>query len=114
MSPITTHVLDLSRGKPAGDLGVTLIFRPDGEGARTIAARRTDENGRIMDLVPASTPIESGIYRLRFDTGEYFEGRGEDPFYPYTEITFSVRDPAKHYHVPLLISGHGYTTYRGS
>ena len=114
MSRITTHVLDLARGQPARDLGVTLIFRPDQEDAQTLAVRRTDEDGRVTDLLSLATPMESGTYRLRFDTGEYFQGRGEDPFHPYAEVTFTVRDPQEHYHVPLLLSGYAYTTYRGS
>ena len=77
-----------------------------------IARGTTDSDGRTGELV--NGPLVAGTYRLTFETGEYFERRSVATFYPRVEITFSVADPGEHYHVPLLLSPHGYSTYRGS
>ena len=77
----------------------------------------TDADGRLRSLMTDETPLEAGLYRLVFDTRRYFEGRGVRAFYPSVIITFEVADEADgvpHYHVPLLLSPFGYTTYRGS
>lgn len=104
MSTVTTHVLDVSHGRPASGVPVALEDA-DGNG---IAHGATDEDGRIRDLGPDNLP--SGTYRLLFSTATYL---GDDTFYPEVSITFSVTDD-EHYHVPLLLSRYGYTTYRGS
>jgi 5-hydroxyisourate hydrolase len=112
---ITTHVLDLSIGKPAAGVRVVLASIIDGE-RRTIASAVTDADGRIRDLLPASAKLNAAIYDLTFETGAYFTTRGvpAPPFHPRVIVTFEITDPAQHYHVPLLISPFGYTTYRGS
>ena len=79
-----------------------------------IAARRTNEDGRIADLLPVDEALQSGFYRLRFGTSAYFRRNGMESFHPFIDIAFQVRDAGKHYHVPLLITPHGYSTYRGS
>jgi len=104
MSHVTTHVLDSALGKPAAGVPVQLTG-PDG----LIASSQTNADGRVTDLGPASLP--PGSYTLAFDTGLYF---GETPnFYPRVCIEFTISD-ASHYHVPLLLSPFGYSTYRGS
>lgn len=112
MSSITTHVLDVGRGKPAA--GVTVVLeRQDGNHQWVeVARRKTDDDGRVRDLSPGDVAI--GIYRLTFGSAEYFRGRGEACFYPEVPVTFEISDPAQHYHVPLLLSAFGYSTYRGS
>lgn len=113
MSPITTHVLDTSLGRPGAGLAVTLQQR-DGAGAwRDIGSGTTNADGRIADLLGPGT-LRSGTYRMRFETGAYFRTRGVAGFYPFVEIAFEVVDASQHYHVPLLISPFGYSTYRGS
>jgi 5-hydroxyisourate hydrolase len=109
MSAITTHVLDVSRGRPAGGVAVRL----DLVGAGELGEGRTDSDGRLRTLMGAR-PLEAGVYRLTFAVGEYFRESGIETFYPTVEITFEVRDPGQHYHVPLLVSPFGYSTYRGS
>jgi 5-hydroxyisourate hydrolase len=124
MSLITTHVLDTSVGLPAAGVEVTLERRQAGGAWVQLATGVTDRDGRLKDLptLPAGRRFEPGTYRLVFQTGAYFAGRKVEPFFPHVEVVFSVTDAAggagggagRHYHVPLLISPFGYTTYRGS
>jgi 5-hydroxyisourate hydrolase len=110
---ITTHVLDTSIGKPAAGVDVSLE-RQEGEGWRAVARGFTNADGRVVDLVPPGTLLRAALYRLTFDTGAYFAARSRVSFHPRIAVEFSVDDPAAHYHVPLLVSPFGYTTYRGS
>ena len=112
-SPITTHILDTHRGRPAVGVAVTLEFLPGEGGARTLSRGVTNEDGRVGDLLPPGS-LETGNYRLRFETGAYFATLGTDTFYPEVDLTFRVDRSDEHYHVPLLLSPFGYTTYRGS
>ena len=109
-SPITTHVLDTSNGKPAAGIPVSLDLHADGAW-RQLARGITNQDGRITDLLADS--LKAGRYRLTFDTGKYL-AKSSKPFFPEIEIIFEVHDPAQHYHVPLLLSPYGYSTYRGS
>lgn len=109
MSGITTHVLDTSRGRPAAGIVVRLE-----RGGAELAHGRTDADGRLRDLLPADAPLQPGVYRLVFDTGPYFRDAGVEAFYPHVSIDFEIRDAGQHYHVPLLLSPFGYSTYRGS
>lgn len=112
MTGITTHVLDTARGRPAAGVAVSLARRT-GETWTELATAQTDATGRVVNLLPDDLRNPAGTYRLRFDTGAYFKAQGVPSFHPFIEITFDVRD-AEHYHVPLLVSPFGYTTYRGS
>jgi 5-hydroxyisourate hydrolase len=109
---ITTHVLDTARGRPAVGVEVHLEVR-DGAGWRSVGRSRTDEDGRARDLA-ADAPTQPGVYRLTFEVGAYFEKDGVESFHPEVAVIFRVGDAAQHYHVPLLVSPFGYTTYRGS
>ncbi len=113
MSGITTHVLDTSRGRPAAGVPVTLETR-EGGGWRTLGRGATDEDGRLRDLLPPDFIPGEGVYRLIFDVASYFDALGAQGFYTEVSVTFVVRDAAAHYHVPLLLSPYGYSTYRGS
>ena len=113
MSGITTHVLDTARGRPAAGVPVTLEMRGEG-GWRALGRGATDADGRLRDLLPADFALSAGDYRLTFDAGAYFAGAGAEGFYAEVVVSFVVRDPAAHYHVPLLLSPYGYSTYRGS
>lgn len=113
-SPVTAHVLDTTTGRPARGLMVRLDRQaPSGEGWTALAARATDDDGRVGDLVPPGG-LEAGIYRVTFETGAYFQAAGRPTFYPRVEVIFEVVAPGEHHHIPLLLSPHGYTTYRGS
>jgi 5-hydroxyisourate hydrolase len=108
MSPITTHVLDTARGLPAAGVAVTLERGPDWT---EVGSGRTGEDGRIAGL---GSPQAPGPYRLRFETGPYFEASGTAAFFPEVTVQFAVERPEEHHHVPLLLSPFGYSTYRGS
>ena len=112
MTGITTHVLDTARGRPATDVAVSLARR-SGDAWAELATARTDVNGRVANLLPADLKHPAGTFRLRFDTAAYFAAQGVAPFYPFVEVVFEIRD-TEHYHVPLLVSPFGYTTYRGT
>jgi 5-hydroxyisourate hydrolase len=103
---ISTHVLDTSRGRPAASVPVTLDIERGGWDV--VAMGRTDADGRLRLVADAPEP---GTYRITFATGEYFSG---ETFFPEVSIVFTIKDAAQHYHVPLLLSPYGYSTYRGS
>jgi 5-hydroxyisourate hydrolase len=113
MSPITTHILDISRGRPARGVGVLLERQADGRWLE-LGRGTTDDDGRVRDLLAQETKLEAGDYRLTFETGAYFSRESIATFYPSVTLTFSVTAPEEHYHVPLLLSPFGYSTYRGS
>jgi 5-hydroxyisourate hydrolase len=110
---ITTHVLDLVNGGAARGVPVKLEMHRTGEWI-AIGRGVTDENGRLATLAEGSTAA-SGTYRLIFELSRYHREHGlEQPFFPEATVTFFVGDASEHYHVPLLISRFGYTTYRGT
>src|SRR5438445_4375780 len=113
MSAITTHVLDTARGRPGAGVPVTLEVEAAG-GWKLVGKGMTNTDGRISDLVPNETKIEAGVYRLIFDTARYFAGNHVQAFYPQVIVVFKIENPDQHYHVPLLLSPFGYSTYRGS
>ncbi len=114
MSAITTHVLDTSTGRPAGGVPVDLEFQTGEQAWKTLGHGTTDSDGRVSTLLPAGAKPATGAYRLTFDTSVYFRSRNQQVFYPQVAVVFSVIDPAQHYHIPLLLSPYGYSTYRGS
>ncbi len=113
MSGITTHVLDIARGQPARGVPVNLEARA-GSGWRGVGRSVTDEDGRVTQLLRSDVSLAAGIYRITFGVETYFQSEGIETFYPEASIVFHVRDADAHYHVPLLLSPYGYSTYRGS
>lgn len=114
MSGISTHVLDNAMGRPAEDVPVRLE-RQDSSGEwHLLASSRTDKDGRCMNLLPDNEALTPGLYRLTFDTAAYYLSQGTHGFYPLVQITFCARDGDTRFHIPLLLSPYGYTTYRGS
>jgi 5-hydroxyisourate hydrolase len=109
---ITTHVLDTALGRPGKAIAIDLEH-DDGGVWRTIGAGATDDDGRLRTLTPPG-PVAPGTYRIRFHTAAYFAIHHGAGFFPVVEIHFAVGDGAQHYHVPLLLSPYGYSTYRGS
>jgi 5-hydroxyisourate hydrolase len=109
---ITTHVLDIARGEPAHGITVILELR-QASGWTPIGRGTTDEKGRLDTLTAG--PVSPGTYRLTFDIGTFHREQGVSvPFFPEVRITFNVRDPDEHFHLPLLLTAFGYTTYRGA
>lgn len=111
MSPITTHVLDTSIGKPAANIPVVLEFN-DGGVWKKIGEGSTDKDGRAKELM-AGKNLSKGSHRITFELKKYFSDQNRKSFYPHVTIYFDV-DSIEHYHVPLLLSGFGFSTYRGT
>ncbi len=114
MSAITTHVLDTSRGLPAAGVSVLLERRAGHAEWRAVGRGDTDADGRLRSLIPDGHPLVAGIYRMKFDTGRYFEAQGVQAFYPEVVVVFETVPGESRYHVPLLLGPYGYTTYRGT
>ncbi len=110
---LSTHVLDTATGKPAAKVGVVL-HRQQGEGWVEVSKGETDTQGRVRDLQPGGRGLPAGTYRLVFETGAYFKSAGVATFFPRVEIIFTTTNAGEHYHIPLLLSPFGYSTYRGS
>jgi 5-hydroxyisourate hydrolase len=114
MNQISTHVLDVSQGRPAKGVPVRLERREPAGEWRMLASSQTDADGRCAQLLPNNEALRAGTYRLAFDTSSYHRAQKIQGLYPVVEITFQVQDDDSHFHIPLLLSPHSYTTYRGS
>lgn len=112
MSQVTTHILDITRGRPAAGVIITMYEKAGMEWIE-IASGMTDHDGRIRDLVKHGLLLPLGTYKMKFATKEYFKIHGLDVFYPCVEIIFDITNN-EHHHIPLLLSPFGYSTYRGS
>lgn len=110
---ITTHVLDTALGRPASGVPVALEIR-SGDDWRPVGRGATDSDGRLKTLLSPGLPLEPGVYRISFDTAAYFGRNGTAAVYPEVRVVFEVRAGETHFHLPLLLSPFGYTTYRGS
>jgi 5-hydroxyisourate hydrolase len=110
---ISTHILDTALGRPAAEVSVTLAFMANGAWS-LINDTMTDADGRCKHLLPPAQPLQAGIYRIHFGTAAYYKRNQLEGLYPYVEIVFTVSDEEQHYHIPLLLTANGYTTYRGS
>jgi 5-hydroxyisourate hydrolase len=111
---ISTHILDTARGKPAAGVCVRLARRAPSGSWTVIASAFTDQDGRCAQLLPDGEKLLEGEYRLDFDTAGYFSAHRINGLYPAVKIAFYVRAGETHFHIPLLLSPNGYTTYRGS
>lgn len=109
---LSTHILDTAKGRPAAGVSVSLR-KQDGAAWVEIGSGVTDADGRCTTLL-GERSLEAATYALRFETAEYFAAQGVTGLYPFVEIVFMVTEPEGHYHIPLLLTANGYTTYRGS
>lgn len=114
MSTISTHILDTAQGRPADGVNVILELQNADETWTTLSEAWTDEDGRVKPFFLVETHLEAGVYRLVFDIEGYFSRIETESFYPQVTVVFRVGDTPQHYHVPLLISPFGFSTYRGS
>jgi 5-hydroxyisourate hydrolase len=117
MGRLTTHVLDTARGMPAAGLSIELFALHDGR--TRLKTVTTNKDGRCEGPLLEGAEFGAGRYELVFAVGAYFRAAGialpdDPPFLDYVPVQFQVAHPAAHYHVPLLVSPFGYTTYRGS
>ena len=117
MGRLTTHVLDTARGSPASDLSIDL-FRLDVDAPVLMKTIKTNDDGRCDAPLLDGDALQKGRYQLLFKVAAYLRRSGDDlpkiPFLVDVVINFGINDPTQHYHVPLLLSAYGYTTYRGS
>jgi len=112
MSHLTTHILDTTLGKPAAGVQIVLYQQQEADW-KEIVRGVTNQDGRITDWLPKEDLLPAGLYKLKFETGDYYKQLMIASFYPFVEVVFSITDDA-HYHVPLLLNPYGYSTYRGS
>jgi 5-hydroxyisourate hydrolase len=112
MSQVTTHILDTTKGRPAAGVSI-ILYNGQNDEWTEISRGFTNKDGRIPDLLKNDDPLQPGIYKLRFETKDYFDSLGVATLYPYVEIIFDIQS-AEHYHIPLLLNPFGYSTYRGS
>lgn len=110
--PISTHVFDTAKGMPVTGLQVSLYKLIDGKWTH-LSEMLTNPVGRCEDLINRSD-LKPGRFKLHFDVDRYFSLRNQDTIFPFIEVVFDVRSPHDHYHIPLLLSPYGYTTFRGS
>lgn len=112
-NPLSVHILDLQSGQPTSGVAVTLEQR-DGPQWRALGSAVTDAQGRVRALYPAGKPFAAGAYRIVFKSGEYYAKLRQPTFFDQVPVEFKVQNTAQHYHIPLLLSPFGYSTYRGN
>ena len=109
---LSTHILDITRGKPAPGVDIVLFKMDQGKDTWSrVADGRTDKNGRVANFLPGKN--NAGIYKLRFEIAPYFKAHNEPSLYPFMEIVFAIEGTG-HYHIPLTMTANGYSTYRGN
>ena len=113
MSQITTHILDTALGRPAASVPLSL-WQLQGSEWTKLSSGVTNDDGRVAGLLTEDRTLPAGTYRMHFDTAAYFLKLDLDVFYPYVDVVFNLDDSGEHYHIPLLLSPFGYSTYRGS
>jgi 5-hydroxyisourate hydrolase len=118
MAGLTTHVLDISRGRPAAGVRLELYEFESGDRRRLVTEIATNSDGRTDKPLISAAEARAGRFELVFHAGDYFLAQGvkvaEPPFLDVIPIRFAIADPGSHYHVPLLVSPWSYSTYRGS
>lgn len=111
---VSTHVLDTAHGRPAEGLRILFETATANGGWERVGAATTDDDGRAPDLIADDAGVDAGVYRMTFETGDWFAQRAVAAFYPRVRVEFEITDADQHHHVPLLLSPFGYSTYRGS
>lgn len=112
-NPLSVHVLNLENGLPSSDVNVVLEAQ-QGDKWIQINQAKTDENGRVTALYPDDKTLDKGVYRVTFKTGDWFREHNQRSFFPEVPVVFMIDGTVNHYHIPLLISPYGYSTYRGN
>ncbi|MGB0777916.1 MAG: hydroxyisourate hydrolase [Flavobacteriaceae bacterium] len=111
---LSSHILDITKGKPAADVKISLSKQDKVGSWQIIDEKRTDENGRIKNFLKEEKGVNhQGVYKLTYYTKPYFTQLGQESFYPFIEVVFELKDNS-HYHVPITLSAYGYSTYRGN
>ena len=114
---ISTHILDTALGRPATAVPVSLARNTEDQTGRhwtPLNQTQTDSEGRCRFLLPEDQPLTPGTYIIHFDTVAWYATQNLTGLYPYIQIVFTVEPGQTHYHIPLLLTANGYTTYRGT
>lgn len=112
-NPLSVHVLNLETGLPSADVAVVLEAQ-QGEKWVKLNEGKTNSDGRIGELYPKDKTLQKGIYKVTFKTGEWFKAKNQRSFFPEVPVVFVIDGQVDHYHIPLLLSSYGYSTYRGN
>ncbi|MET4000084.1 hydroxyisourate hydrolase [Marinobacterium sp. MBR-109] len=112
-NPLSVHVLNLENGLPSPDVTVTLEQK-EGDSWKSLNSGVTNEQGRITALFPEGQSLVTGTYRVTFETGNWFDKHDTETFFPEIPVIFNVDGAVEHYHIPLLLSPYGFSTYRGN
>lgn len=112
-NPLSVHVLNLENGLPSANVKVVLEAQQNNQWTE-ISSGTTDEQGRISDLYPKDSALQKGIYKVTFKTGDWFRQKNQRSFFSEIPVVFVIDGSLEHYHIPLLISPYGYSTYRGN
>ena len=112
-NPLSVHVLNLENGLPSDGVNVTLEQHV-GDQWQSLSTGVTNPQGRIAELFPAGRSMAPGEYRVVFKTGDYYKKANRETFFPEVPVIFQVKQADQHYHIPLLLSPYGFSTYRGS
>ena len=112
-NPLSVHVLNTQTGMPSSGVEVMLEQKTD-NGWKTLAKQTTNTDGRIPALYPQGEIMAAGVYRVVFETGDWYDQQGTETFFPEIPVPFRVEPGVAHYHIPLLLSPYAYSTYRGS
>ena len=112
-NPLSVHVLNLQDGLPSSEVKVSLEEQKNGKWVQ-LSQATTNEQGRIPALYPEGKKLEKGMYKVTFNTGDWFKENKQKSFFPEVPVIFEVDGSVEHYHIPLLLSPYGYSTYRGN
>lgn len=112
-NPLSVHVLNQETGLPSANVAVILEAQ-QGDKWIKLNELKTDANGRIKELYPKDTALQKGIYKVTFKTGDWFKTNNQRTFFPEVPVVFKIDGTLEHYHIPLLLSSYGYSTYRGN
>lgn len=112
-NPLSVHVLNLQSGTPTPGIEVELDQKQNNDWIK-LGSGVTDQNGRINSLFPQDKSLKSGIYRVIFKTGDYYKQINQKTLFPEIPVEFAMESQNGHYHIPLLLSPYGYSTYRGN
>lgn len=110
---LSSHILDINTGSPAAGVTIELYKMGECGSWEYIAQSTTDQNGRVKDFLPEDGKDNRGVYKLCFKVEPYFNKQNISPFYPFIDVVFQIKD-SNHYHVPIVLSPFGYSTYRGN
>ena len=112
-NPLSVQVLNLENGLPSANVKVTLEAQQNDKWI-ALTSKSTNENGRIPDLYPEGKSLQKGVYKVTFQTGDWFKSKNQRSFFPEVPVVFVIDGTVDHYDIPLLISPYGYSTYKGS